>query len=578
MRKLDWMFLFFILTFSSVKLFGQSSLKVDRLPEVESELKNEVVEYVARFIPKSSFSVFVKINPVRRAPQAESNVDILPFYETAEETNLDEWDNPDISYYVLLNRIQEAQISISIDGNYSIKNESDFRENLFKSVGLISGRDKLELKSTDMKTFEKKFSTNDINWTYVLIGFLGIFTLGLMYFGINRFTDVHKRAQNIANQGNKEASPSAAPMPLMGHSGMMGSLAGSSKSFGESSKINGDINFTDSLKINSYLKEKINLISNESNVFPTLGDLKILEDLMNTDLYGFSYFISQFKQEEKEKIFSLGRSQDWIKGFAEIGVPSKDILLYLEKMIHAKRERSMTHVDQLIIQCWRLKNQLKDFLITIPRNEVKCILFLLPKELSLPIAREMFPGDWAFILAEKLGTDNLSDADAKKLLGQALNFKPYFDSKMIQIYKNKEELVSYLRSCTPDEEKEIYQSIDGTYSLSLVRPPFYSFFELEFEARSQIFRHYDLRTWSIACFNMSRMMRAKLDELMNDKEKYLFKNYLTELDKSRPQDVIIADIRETISREVAQFISSLPIQSTHTINTQKNVDNNEQAA
>lgn len=571
--------LFFLLSliFTSLNIFGQVQPSVDRLPEVESELRGEIVEYVSRYIPKNSFAVSVKLNPLRRLPQIASKVDILPFYETSDDTVLDEWDNPESSYYSLLNRIQDAQVSITVDGNYSIKNEAEFRDNLFKSVGLYSGRDKLDMRVSDLKAFEKKFTTNDINWSYILIGFLGIFTLGLMYFGIHRFTDIHKQEQVIAS--NKELHSNAnSVMPSVSQSGLTGAAKPSNGNFRESSRINGDINFTDSLKINTYLKEKIEHIFKDGQNFPTISDLKTLEDLLVKDPYGFSYFISLFTQDKKEKLFSVGRSQEWIKGFAEIGIPSKEILFYLEKMIHSNRSELHENLDQLIIQCWRLNTQLKDFLATVPRADIKLILFLLPKELSLPIARETFPGDWAFVLGDKIPVENFSESKAKDLLDQAISFKPYFDPKMIQTYKNKEELVSYLRSCTPDEEKEIYQSIDVTHSLSLVRPPFYVFFDLDIENRTEIFRHYDLRSWSIACFNMSRGMRARLDELMNDKEKYLFRSYLTELDKNKPSTSVITEIRDVISLEVAQVINAQQVLAVKNAGNIQNMESNEQAA
>lgn len=566
------------LLLTSMNVFGQVQPKTDRLPEIESELRVEIVEYVARYIPKSSFTVSVKLNPLRRVPQTAANVDILPFYETSEDAILDEWDNPESNYYTLLNRIQDAQVSITIDGNYNIKNEAEFRDNLFKSVGLLSGRDRLEMRVSDLKAFEKKFSTNDINWVYVLVGFLGIFTLGLMYFGINRFTDVHKKAQSLAASKESSNSNVSSSSSMPSQSAIVGNGSGKVGGFGENSKINGDINFTDSLKINNYLKEKIEYIVNQSEKFPLLADLKTLEDLLAKDTYGFSYLISQFNQEKKELLFSLGRSQDWIKGFAEVGIPSKEILFYLEKMIHSSRNTLLNGNEQLITQCWRLNSQLKDFITTIPRGDVKLILYLLPKELSLPLAREMFPGDWAFILADKAPNVVFSEARSKELLEQALSFKPYFDPKMIQTYRNKEELVNYLHSCTPDEEKEIYQSIDSTHSLSIVRPPFYVFFDLDQEERTQVFRHYDLRTWSLACFNMSRNMRSRLDELMNDKEKYLFKSYLTDLDKNKPHASIISEIREIISREVAQIISLQKSSVIADTNNSTSLESNDQAA
>jgi hypothetical protein len=556
-------------------VFSQAVQKIDRTVEVEAELREDIVEYVSRYIPNNSFSVGIKIIPLKRMPQTNTGVDILPFYETSETEVVDEWENPDSSYYVLLNRIQEAQITITVDGNYNIKNESEFRENLFRSVGLVAGRDRLDLKLGDLKVFEKKFSVNDINWNYVVFGFLGILTLGLVLYGINRFSPVSKNnqvADNSKDSGAGKGSVSMSPMSNMTESFQ----AGSSHPLGDSARIKGDINFTDSLKLNTYITERIESVLIKSN-FPSLDDLRTLEDFLAVDSLGFSYFVSHFNQTMKDKLLSMGRSQNWIKGFANIGMPTREILLYLEKMVHTTRTNDDQHLEELLIQCWRLNDSLKDFLITIPKNEVKFILYKLPKTQSLSIARDMFPGDWAFILSEDKPDVQVKPARLIELLNSAVQYRPYYNPSVVQLYKNKEELISYLRSCGPDEEREIYQSVDSSHSLSAIRAPFYVFFELEDDKRSEVFKGYDLRMWALACFNISRPLRKKIDDLMNDKEKYLFRSYLTDMDRNKPGLLAITDVRETIATNLYKQQQNEMV-SAKAEDIEKVVANNEQAA
>jgi hypothetical protein len=556
-------------------VYSQAVQKIDRTVEIEAELREDIIEYVSRYIPDNSFSVGIKIIPLKRMPQTNTGVDILPFYETSETEIIDEWENPDSSYYVLLNRIQEAQITITVDGNYNIKNESEFRENLFRSVGLVAGRDRLDLKLGDLKVFEKKFSVNDINWNYVVFGFLGILSLALVLYGINRFSPAPKSnqaADNSKDSGSAKGSVSMSPMSNMTENFQVGS----SHSIGDNARINGDINFTDSLKLNAFIKERIESVLLKSN-FPSLEDLRTLEDFLTVDPLGFSYFVSHFNQAMKDKLLSMGRNQNWIKGFANVGMPSREILLYLEKMVHTTRTNDDKNLEELLIQCWRLNESLKDFLVTIPKNEVKFILYKLPKTQSLSIARNMFPGDWAFLLGENQPDVQVKAARLVELFDSALHYRPFYNPSVVQLYKNKEELITYLRSCGPDEEREIYQSVDSSHSLSAIRAPFYVFFEIEDEKRLEIFKNYDLRMWALACFNISRPLRKKVDDLMNDKEKYLFRSYLTEMDRIKPSLNSITEVREIIATNLYKQQQNEAV-SSKTEEDEKMMANNEQAA
>lgn len=526
---------------TNISLYAQET-PIDRVPEVEAELRKDISEHISRLIPKQSFSVAVRVVPLKREPITQTQADVLPFYESNSATEfLEEWEDPNTSYYILLSRVKQVTVSLSVDKAYALKNESDFKENLFKSVGLVSGRDQLDIKMVELQSFTKNTSFADFNWWYIVGSSVLIIFFITIFILLNKI--VNKKLPTLQPQENTNSVQTPGMSPAFASS----SLTGNIKTANESNSINGDITFTDSLKLNSYLKEKIiNLVSKKS--FPTLSTLKTLEEFLEIDQMGFSYLMSHFPEDARKTIYSHGRTQEWIKAFSQPGLATKNVLLYTDRLQQCHPLSEDLKLENLFINTWRLSHHLKDFIISISTEEAKFILYNLPKSLSLPISRNLFPGDWAFLFSDKKIEINLTEKRILELTDLALKIKPLLQNELISFYTNQEELIRFLKFCSPDEERDIYQSYKGSPSLHELRSPFYAFFELNEQERATIFRQFDIRTWALATFNVSRELRQRVDSLLNEKERFLFKSYLTELDKNRPSQDQISIIRESIAK------------------------------
>ena len=556
------------LSISHVK--AQEAAPTDRVPEVEAELRQDITDHISRLIPKQSFTVAVSITPLKREPVTQTQADVLPFYETSNEAELfEEWEDPSTNYYVLLSRVKKIVVTLSVDKAYSLKNESDLRENLFKSVGLISGRDQLDIRMVDLQSFTKETSLSDFNWWYIGGG---VFVLMVLGGAIVLSAKVMQPKMTNPQSNASAASPvSSSIAPAMAGVSLSSNLV---KGVGESGAISGDITFTDSLKLNSYLKEKINdLVSKKS--FPTLSMLKTLEELLEMDQMGFSYLMSQFPEESKKIIYGYGRTQNWIRAFSQPGLASKNVLLCMDRLQQCHPQSESATLEILFISVWRLGSQLKDYLVSISPEESKFVLYNVPKSLALPIARKTFPGDWAFLFSDKKIELNLNEKRIAELTVMATNLKPLFQLELISFYTNQEELIKFLKLCSPDEERDIYQSYRGVPSLHELRPPFFMFFELSEQERLSIFKCYDIRTWALATFNVSRELRLKVDQLMSEKEVFLFKSYLVELDKNKPSQDQITIVRESVANLTSEKYKLSNNQNEEVFET---VSTNEKAA
>lgn len=542
MKFLQLTIITLFLSFLSTSSYAQENTSLDRVPEVEAELRKDVTEHISRFIPKQSFTVSVKVVPLKREPTTQAQTDVLPFYESSSESELyEEWEDPTTSYYVLLSRVKQVVVSLSVDKAYAIKNESDLRNNLFKSVGLISGRDQLDIKMVEMQSFSKVTTIEDFNWWYISGASILVILFILSFVILNKIVNPKSSSTNGSQANTTASTPSI--MPAFNSTTASPSVG----LINESNSINGDITFTDSLKLNSYLKDKIKIII-EKKSFPSLSFLKTLEEFLETDLLGFSYIMSQFPEDSKKLIYSYGRSQKWIKAFSQSGIATKNVLLYTDRLLQCNAISDDSKLEKMFIQAWRLNLQINELISATSQEEAKYILYHLPKSLSLPVTRSMFPGDWAFLFNDKINDIQLSDKRIAEIFEMCTRIRPLFQVELISFYTNQDELIKYLKLCSPEEERDIYQSYKGTPALHDIRPPFYSFFELPELEKTAVFKKFDIKSWALATFNISRELRAKIESIMNDKEKFLLKSYLIELDKNRPSQDQISTIREAIAQ------------------------------
>jgi hypothetical protein len=531
---------------------GVANANNARVIEIQEKIKVDISNFVEKFSPKTKYSVQVKVKPLRRRYEQSSQGENLPFMEFQDDLILDEWDDPNVNVYSLYSRISEAKVTIYIEDNVKIENRSRFKDALLKDVNLVPGRDSVEIEAITSPVLVESFNWKD--QTEIL--FLGVMLIIAVVLGVG-LNSLAKRLvpQQVAkttsdnkntnsNSSFSGGAPSVASAPIS-------SSSGNSSGFSE---LKGDLNIQDPSKINEVVGKKIIKLL-ESDVFPTLSDMVILEDLLKNDSSSFSYLVYEFPLEIQKSIYQLGKGEQWFKGFSEVGFPSKIVLLSLDTMLRNRTVHQNEKFESLLIHTWRLTKNLTSFMKTMSKEEAFSILYFLPKDISIPVSRECFPGSWGGIFEDR-PVINLKDSHkVQKLLTEALKLQPYLNYDSLQVFKNRKDLLTYLDTVEPHEEKDIYSVMGEKNDLSSIRPPFYSFFELEIENRKKVYQAFSMNEWAVACFNIGRHNKDTVTELMDDKEKYLFSHVLKEIDHNPSLAANKIQIRHAISHYIYENYS-----------------------
>ncbi len=527
-----------LIILASLSIFSTLNAKeefsrLNRVFEVENNIKSRSTLYIKKFIPENKFSLEVKVSPLLRNyqnsnPENNSN---LPFYDLSEHDTLDEWEDPLYPIDSLFQRIKEAKLTLKIDDGYIPKNISLFKENILREAGLKVGRDDIKVEFVAFTLVEKRidlkemFSNPEFIQTFSLIVF-AIFSLLLL----SRFTK-QTRVQQDSNKKDTNNIQATAPAPSTQRAHAPNLSSGAQE-------IKGDLSLSDPLQVSRIIKQKITaLLSDEK--FPLLQDLILFEELLTANSNAFAYLIYEFPLNMQEKIFRYGRDEKWNKGFLEAGIADKKVILTLDQMLRERNQNKDHSFEKLIISLWRMSPKKLEYFLKDVESEISIgLLYHLPKELSLPVARKLYPGNWAKTLSENPPYSFDDQIMVNKMYEKALIAFPLFEIESLRVSKNKKDLLRYLYYAEPKEEEEIYSITGSMYSLTSVRPPFFTFFKLNEEKKQSIFAQYSIEQWALISFNTSREYRTLLNDLMDDKQKYLFSLSLKLLDSTQSADLI----------------------------------------
>jgi len=536
-----------ILFLMSVLLTWQAFAKQSRVIDVQESIKTGVEQYIFKFAPEAKYSVSVKVVPLTRNPQMSGD-DELPFLDYEQENIADEWDDPIRSTFSLYSRIKEAQITLVFNQDINIKDSGRFKDALLKSVNLIPGRDRVNIETMSAPLISKEFNIIDhIDYLILASILFASMVLGIGLNTLSRKIGPPVKTENTAPTGNQMPMSSVGPGPR--NSSQTNS---SSSQITPNQGLSTDLNLEDPKRIHDMVKGRIDKLVKSGN-FPTLNDLIILENEVKFNPKSFSYLVYEFPLDYQKKIYQLGRGTNWFNGFSEVGFPTKSILISLDKMLRSRNEYENIQYNELLVYMWRLEDQLPSFIKSIDKNIGLKLLKFFPKNISIPVARECYPGIWGEVLSESNEEFKINKSELNQMVEHCLKLKPLYKYEALQKYKSKTDLLNYLDDIEPHEEKEIYTIVQTEEKLDDIRAPFYSFFDLDEQRRREVFSMFSVSDWAVACFNIARKERELIKDIMDEKEKYLFSYALTELDGSSLDYEQRKDVRSHISQIVAEL-------------------------
>ncbi|MCB9024685.1 MAG: hypothetical protein H6625_00070 [Bdellovibrionaceae bacterium] len=539
MKKLFLFVLISIISFVSI-----AEEKHPRVAELEDKYKGDTMKYLEARFPGLPFSVSVSIEPLRRTFGTPYNVkgENLPFYAVEEEEIRDEWDDPTITLYSLSNRVKRIQLTIQVPSDIKDEELADIKNNLGQILRLIPARDEVEIVKREWNLFPK------LKW-YLTLGISSIlaFLFGLFIISYLSVKRVTRTLEKIQTSNNSRSSGGNFTPP---------SLSLRNESANQNSGQSGDIRFNDPIKIREVLDGRIEDLVKHRQDFLRLENMILLDKFASENPKAFGALFVLFPVELKRELFAYSSGPHWLEALTEPGEINMKCLEILEELGHVKTTQFRASLQKLIIQVWRLDcdHSAIVFLKNIESQSALSILSEMPKFISIPLAREVFPGNWATLLDSTYKFKELSDKECEVLFEKSLERKNLAKLEDLDVYKKDRELVKFLRTVDIRTEREVYNAIAHDSMLHMLRPPFYIIFEQEKHILENIIPRFTVSDWAVALFNVPRDERKIIEAYFEAREKVFYLEMLQGLDKNRPSPELQGDIRTQIAKLLPQII------------------------
>jgi hypothetical protein len=504
------------LSFFSFFAFAQMpQLEHHRVMELEDKLVKEASNYFTRRYPGEPFFIKVGITPLRRVVEKKSDEENLPYYDSDSEEMVDEWDDSNISLSVLRNRVVRIGVEVSVPTNFDEQKLVDIKQELSVYLRLIPFRDEVKV--------ERKLKVEETltpNYIYYMLG--GLVAAALLLGFMMKWSVKSFKPQPTLQSGNNSI-PSAS-MPTQVSSGNSGAH--------NKTDVRGDVTFHDPIKTLDIVHIKLKQIE-QSKTFPTLKDVIELDSLSKSDPSLLGALVYEFSQESQKYLFKVGRDTNWLQSFASGGELNQQCFKTLDMM---NRERQFCASDRdwedLLIQVWRLGDKAVSFFKTIDSEHAFIILNLIPKSISLQIAKKAYPGSWGKLLENRNSNVVIEPKIIKEYLRKALEIEPWFQATLLDNYKKDKEILSYLDRVNAEDEKDIYDTLQADSFILKVRPAFYKVFELDSDKFGVLVESYPLEKWALVLMNSSRNYIRLVTDKLDDKKKMVLSTHLKRLDQS----------------------------------------------
>lgn len=522
-------------------VWAQNDTRHPRVAELEDQYKRQAMDFLKSRFPHLPFSVVVSIDPLRRvsADNYQAKQEALPYYLLQDEEIRDEWDDPNATLYVLSRRIKSVQVSVSVPSTVADEELSEIKETLISSLRLVPARDKIEILKRSWSGLPNFSVYAGIGLAAILIFLLGLYAITRM--SLRRMTRAFSELQTSLGSKNNQASVS--PPPVV-------SMVEDNRNNGQSG---GDFRFTDPIKIREVIAGRVHELL-YSDEFPRLEDIVSLDRFAQNDSRSTGALISEFPLDMQRRLFSLGRGEYWMESFIEPGELVPQCLEILERLCRVHKSKRGKEWEALLIQVWRMDELTRvRFLRTIDQDESMAIVHSMPKNVSVPTARQAFPGSWGAVLDPQFRPAKITAERIMQIGEKAMEILPPVPFEILETYRQEKDLIAYLNVSDVAAERDIYRASPETAMIHRIRPPFYRVVQDDKAYMEQFVNMISLDDWALSLFNVSRTERANIDRHFSNKQKFIFIEKLKALDSRNPELRQIGLIRERIARSYADY-------------------------
>ena len=359
---------------------------------------------------------------------------------------------------------------------------------------------------------------------------------------------------NAAAGQSASAPPVAAPPPQMS----------TTTSPEKSPSLGGDVSFNDSLKLSDKIKEIVTELEKDKK-FPCFADILDFDKLASENPKTLASILEEMPEEMRFQLFEISSSPQWFDALIDKGDLSIEAYYFMQHIVHREREDVNQSFETTLIAMWRLADSLASFVSTMESEEALCLLNEIPTEISIPAARAALPGSWGSLLKNDFKPNEIPAARCKEITKECLKIRDWNNPSLIGNYAHEKGILSYLRTCSVEIEKDIYVAAGNNSSINYVRAPFYPIIEAEKnEDFEKFIQSLDMQTLALALVNLKPTQLENIQSVFSSKMQYLFTSTIQSLAvNSSPEQ--IGEARNFVAMEWRKF-NGITVQKTMTQN------------
>lgn len=526
--------------------------KHPRTLEVEKFLTKETLDFLKSRFPDQSFMATVSIDAIHRGSGNSKNEgEKLPYLEIDGEEIVDEWDDPSLSNFALLSRVNKVAVVLSLSDKLTEDEISEIKSALYTNLNLLNARDSIEIRKRNFEKPQKSFlednflaflGLSSVLWAMLILGFGGLF-----WFLSARIKSGLKtiKIQTVNSGNTSNPVHSAAPADISGDR------------YNKSAQISGDLKFIDPFKTKEIIATYIEKIKSTS-LFPNLDQMVAFDEFCRNNPGECGALLFELPPENLTALFAYSAGNHWLEALNDPKEISSASIELLKKVARLQTSENSELVG-LLIQLWRLdkETELVPFIKSLPQSEAFTLINKLPAHLSLAVAREAYPGAWGSLLNNSFTSVEFSKERISYLDEQLKKVKPLRSLSYISKFKHDQDLIKYLLIADPQAEKEIYEAHENSEQLINLRKPFYQVLEAPEEIKKDFVNKVNIEDWAYSFFNLPRTERRSFEQYFTDKLKFRFFEILKQLDLNNPPHETVGRVREKVANHYYKYTEHL---------------------
>jgi hypothetical protein len=526
---------------------SQEVLKHPRVVELEDRLNHDATAYIKSRFPEIPFMVVVRVDPIRRESRVASSgrEEALPYFESVDrdEEFRDEWDNPQVPLMGLLNRVRKISVKISVPSKLKEVEVNEMREGIFYVLHLTPARDEIDVS-------RREWAMDEIPWIAVYIAGALLFTMLFGLLVINR-SSANRIATALTEMKMQSSNGSSGNSSGAGASNLHSNLQDASSSNLKSSGSH-EVKFNDPLKMRELASGLVATLTATPS-FPNHTDMFTLDRLGIEAPEKLGAILMEFSPDLQKRLFEYSSGIHWIKAMNEPGFLDFTCLEVLQSMTQNDRKLIVEGADRAVLAVWRLAEERSTFLRSLPREESFAVLCEMPKSIAVAEARKAFPGAWGSILDSGFRPVELSVKRFKEIHDRAVAEVPLTDIASVKRYRGDKELLEYVKTVDPTEERDIYEAAAEDSLIHRLRPPFYPIFQQSERVLQRVVPRVSIDHWAHALFNLIKTDRQTIEKQFSEKQKFMLIERLKRFDAKAPPMEAIALAREFVGKSLNEI-------------------------